>query len=824
MGAGGLAASMSDTVLRAAAIEAPAGSNYLDAEHVVILMQENRSFDHAFGALRGVRGFNDPRAIELPDGNPVWVQTDDDGRSYAPFRLDINNTNATWMGSLPHSWSDQVDARNGGRHDRWLQSKRSGEEAYATMPLTMGYYMRDDIPFYYELADAFTICDQHFCSALTGTNPNRLYLWSGTVRAQKTADSPAMVINSDVGSERPLTWTTFPERLEERGVSWKFYQNELAIESGFDRYEKRWLSNFDDNPLEWFAQYHVQFSAGRRRYVRRLMASLPKQIAELKRRAETSGVGDQAAIALDLIAATTRLNWAEQQERLWNEDSFAMLSAKDRNLHVNAFCTNADDAHYRQLEDFAYQDGDQERSLRIPKGDVLHQFRRDVERGELPTVSWLAAPESFSDHPSSAWFGTWYVAEALNILIKNPDVWKRTIFLLTYDENDGYFDHAPPFVAPRPGRLETGRTSASVDPAADYVQREVEEKRRAAEDVRDSPIGLGYRVPLLIASPWSRGGCVCSQVFDHTSPLQFLEQLISHKIGSPLRETNITSWRRAVCGDLTAAFRPAGGDGGGAVPAASRDAVIERIDRARRRQPPANFVRLDHEQLAEVRKHPRETSLLPNQERGVRPSAPLPYELRVNGKMSADGQEFIVDMAVQTDSFGTKTAGSPFTAYAKLNGDFQVRNYAVAPGERVEDAWGLADFVADRYHVAIHGPNGFFRDFRGSANDPAVVRETRPAGAALRARVSVVEFEISNRVAEPIELTIRDRAYGQRPVVELLLPGDERRWSRDAEESFGWYDLQFTAAGSESFAWRFAGRVETGRWGFSDPAMGGLTE
>jgi phospholipase C len=158
-GAAGLGRELTESVLRAAAIEPKPGSSYLDAEHVVILMQENRSFDHTFGTLRGVRGFNDPRAIPLSDGNPVWVQADTDGKRYVPFRLDIRRSKATWMGSLPHGWTDQTDARHGGLHDRWIPAKRSGHREYASMPLTMGYYTREDIPFYYALADAFTICD-----------------------------------------------------------------------------------------------------------------------------------------------------------------------------------------------------------------------------------------------------------------------------------------------------------------------------------------------------------------------------------------------------------------------------------------------------------------------------------------------------------------------------------------------------------------------------------------------------------------------------------------------------------------------------------------
>src|SRR5690348_173755 len=158
----GFAGALPASIQKAFAIDPPSGSTYLDAEHVVILMQENRSFDHSYGTLRGVRGFNDPRALKLADGNPVWVQTNDAGQSYSPFRLNIKDTNATWMGCLPHSWTDQVDARNGGRYDKWLQAKRSGEKRFADMPLTMGYYNREDIPFYYAMADAFTICDQHF--------------------------------------------------------------------------------------------------------------------------------------------------------------------------------------------------------------------------------------------------------------------------------------------------------------------------------------------------------------------------------------------------------------------------------------------------------------------------------------------------------------------------------------------------------------------------------------------------------------------------------------------------------------------------------------
>jgi phospholipase C len=137
-GGAGMMSMLPAAIAKALAIDPLKGSTYLDAEHIVFLMQENRSFDHAYGSLQGVRGFNDPRAIQLPNKNKVWLQSTKEGDTYAPFHLDIKNTKSTWMSSLPHSWSNQVDARNNGKYDKWLDSKHSGNEKYRDMPLTLG--------------------------------------------------------------------------------------------------------------------------------------------------------------------------------------------------------------------------------------------------------------------------------------------------------------------------------------------------------------------------------------------------------------------------------------------------------------------------------------------------------------------------------------------------------------------------------------------------------------------------------------------------------------------------------------------------------------
>ena len=369
-------------------------------------MQENRSFDHYFGTMPGVRGFADPAAIRLPGGGPVFRQPDPShAQGYlAPFHLDTRTTSAQATPGTDHSWPTQHLAWNNGAMDRWVQAKG---------PFTMGYFTQADIPFQWELARAFTVCDHYFCSVLGPTNPNRLYMWTGTIDPGGTGGGP-VTDNSPAHDNVTLSWTTYPERLQRAGVSWQVYQEE---------------DNYDDNALAWFKQF----------------ASAP--------------------------AASP----------LW------------------------------------------QRGMR--KG-TAGWFETDARAGRLPQVSWLVAPTAQSEHPS--FFpaaGAEYIASKLDAIASNEDLWHKTLFILTYDENDGLFDHVPPPVAPRGTRGE-------------YVGGE--------------PIGLGFRVPAVVVSPWSAGGRVCSDVLDHTSLIRIIERRFG------VREPNISAFRRRTCGDFTSALRFSG--------------------------------------------------------------------------------------------------------------------------------------------------------------------------------------------------------------------------------------------------------------------------
>jgi phospholipase C len=399
---------MPPNLRRALAMGPPRNSSLRDIKHVVVLMQENRSFDHYFGTLPGVRGFSDPDALQLSTGRSVFYQPDTvnpDGY-ILPFHLNTRSTSAQKIPSTSHAWAVQHEAWNGGRMDKWLQAHRKADGING--PYCMGYYTREDIPFQFALAETFTICDAYHCSMLGPTWPNRMHWMTGTIDPEGRHGGP--ILNNKM-PQGGYTWTTYPERLEKAGISWKVYQQK---------------DNYGCNLLETF----------------RVFRDAP--------------VGSP--------------------------------------LHEKGMA--------RGLEG---------------------QFEYDAINDKLPAVSWIIPTSFQSEHPDyMPADGAAFVASKIDAIAANPDVWAKTAFILNYDENDGIFDHVVP-PTPPPGT--------------------------PLEFVDGLPIGGGFRVPCIIISPWTTGGRVCSQQFDHTSVLQFLEQFTG------VREPNISPWRRRTFGNLSTAFR-----------------------------------------------------------------------------------------------------------------------------------------------------------------------------------------------------------------------------------------------------------------------------
>ncbi|WP_214226923.1 phosphocholine-specific phospholipase C [Pedobacter sp. B4-66] len=767
-GAVGLPNVIPMSIQKAMAIEADPGSTFHDAEHIVILMQENRSFDHMFGKLKGVRGFNDPRAFTLPDKDKVWLQKDNEGKTYAPFHVDINKTKITWQGGLPHSWSDQLAARNNGRYDKWVPVKSL---------MSLGYYDRTDIPFYYSMAEAFTICDHNFCSSLTGTTPNRLFFWTGNIRRELNGTSIAAVNNSQAESRDNafVDWDTFPEVLEDNGIDWKIYQNEIWTANLQGDNVDDWLGNYGDNAIEYVKRYNVKLAA----YFRKNGDSTSKP---------------------PLTAAQVT-------------EKYNQLSTREKNLIDKAFASNINAPfNYLELAPYTFtNDEGKEETVSIPKNDIFYQFRSDVDSGKLPTVSWLVAPQRFSDHTSSPLYGTWYVSEALDILTKNPEVWKKTVFILTYDENDGYFDHIPPYVVPKPNDPSSGKVSTGISVDADY------------EFKKDSPIGLGYRVPMIIASPWSKGGYVNSQVFDHTSSLMFLENLLSKKTGKKIRSNKISSWRRTICGDLTSAFRPSVGASSIVPTPLKREQVVTNIQNAKNKPAQVKPNPLSKAEIASG-------AYLPQQERGTSKACALPYQLFAECNLDSSKTKVELQLEAGKGNFGQKIAptGAPFNVYTTnlYNGQpGKTWAYAVTNGDKITDNLMLKNFGDGQYNLCISAPNGFFREFKGDKNDPALKVNSKyeVKGFLSKKPSGNIELILENEGDQDLKINIIDNAYKSDNGKSLSLNAKNKKaLIIDLQRSSGWYDFTVKVDGASSFSKQYAGHVETGEDSITDPYMGGV--
>ncbi|MGH3417231.1 MAG: alkaline phosphatase family protein, partial [Actinocrinis sp.] len=406
--------------------------------------------------------------------------------------------------------------------------------------------------------------------------------------------------------------------------------------------------------------------------------------------------------------------------------------------------------------------------------DFFENLTADVKSGALPQVSWVVAPEAFTEHPNwPANYGAWYASKVLDALTSDPEVWAKTALFITYDENDGFFDHSVPAFAPtsRAQGLSTVDTVDELFTAPD------------ADGDATGPYGLGVRVPMLVVSPWSKGGWVCSEVFDHTSIIRFLERRFG------VHEPNISPWRRAVCGDLTAAFDfsateprvPALPDTGGYFPP----------DRKRH----ADYV-------PALPANPA----LPTQEPGLRAARPLPYDLAADAAVTggrlriafanrgAAGAAFLVTSA-------THPAG-PWT-------------YTVEAGKSLADTWDVAADGKGAYDFTVHGPNGFERRFQGRASSAGVeVAAVQVCGE------DTVELTLVNKGATTARLTVTDGYSAHDRVTHSLRPGAHTTHVANVRRTNGWYDLSVASDEDASFTRQFAGHVENGKPSTSDPAIG----
>lgn len=650
---------LNESIARAATIAPSHRTGTIqDVEHVVVLMQENRSFDHYLASLRGVRGFGDPHPAVLPSGADVWHQSDGT-REVLPWHPGDPKLGGAFLAGLDHTWRGGQDAFHDADYDRWIPAKGD---------LAMAYYERQDLDFHYSLADAFTVCDAYHCGFIGNTDPNRYYMWTGWTGNDGKGGGPVLY-NDELGYD----WMTYPERLEKAGVSWKVYQDEgngLDAAGSWGWTPDPFIGNYGDTSLLYFNTYRNAQSGD--------------PLYEKARR------GTKA---------------------LQGQDYFELL-------------------------------------------------RADVTSGNLPAVSWISAPEAFSEH--SNWpsdYGAWYIAKVLDALTADPEVWSKTALFITYDENDGFFDHLVPPHASTP--LIPGASTVS-------TENEFYPGKAGDADYPAGNYGMGPRVPMFVVSPWSTGGFVCSETFDHTSIIRFLEQRFG------VQEPQITPWRRTVAGDLTSAFDFSRTAGMPSLPDTSGMAPTDKL------------------------RHPSyapsapSAGTMPKQESGVRPARPLGYDLTATEKVRP-GQ---VAVTLRNDGrLGAHVQARLVTPVG------QPHSYTVSAGKSLKASWP----VQGDYDIQLHGPNGFFRRYAGQG-DSKLLAELAPADSSQQ-----LQLKVSGKSDQQIVVT--DAYAGERH-----LDGNGTL-TLDLRASSGWYDVTVATADG-SWTRTFAGHIENGKPSSSDPQLG----
>jgi phospholipase C len=679
-----------------------------DVEHIVILTQENRSFDHYFGTLNGVRGFADPFPIPVSDKDGIvrkniWYQPNhtptDPIKVVAPFRLDtVQKFEHMRVEGTPHGWSNAQYAWDNGKMDAWPLAKFNH---------SMGFYTKEDIPFQYALANAFTICDAYHCSFQGGTNTNRLFLQTGTNDPLALGNGPAIYndydwFDSNPGLDGGYTWTTYPERLEGAGITWQVYEN--------------MEDNFTDNSLAGFHSFRDA----------------------------------------------------------WFQNPGYSQSLRDRGVSTRD----------------------------------LDKLKEDVLAGKLPQVSWIVATAEGSEHPdpSSPAQGADYTARVLDALTSNPEVWSKTVLFVNFDENDGFFDHLPPPAVPSytkwnadPGQAELAGAS-TVDTTGEYHEYLASYNNNAEEaGLLHRAYGLGPRVPMYVVSPWTKGGWVNSQTFDHTSVIRFIETRFG------VREPNISAWRRAVCGDLTSAFNfkdPNNKEFLNNLPDTLELAVKARALPGRTVPPTPSIIEL------------------PIQETGVRPARALPYELHVRSRIRTNrnlSNAPIIDLLFAN----TGKAAAVFHVYDRLNLEAIPRRYTVEPNKKLVGNWQANN--TGIYDLWVLGPNGFHRHFTGNAIQAISGRNANPeVVVSCDKRRGVLIIKLTNIKDTPCVFTLTANKYFKlRVKSQKIDKNNVQKLQLPLKKSAFWYDFSVKVKGQAEFSRRFAGHLETGKPSISDPAMGG---
>ncbi|WP_427892897.1 alkaline phosphatase family protein [Kribbella sp. GL6] len=640
-----------------------------DLKHVVIVMQENRSFDHYFGTLdlAGARGFGDKQVLTWQNGRTIYYDPNSRAEGYLlPYHADSLKYNA-----------QNTSARN-------------------------RYFMEADVPWHHAIAKAYTIGDHYFSSLDTSTSPNRIMMWAGTNDAAGTQGGPVINNNGDYGYA--YKFKTYPETLQEAGVSWQIYVNNDT--------DDNFLGDYTDNTVRSFAAFDPKNATPEN--------TLPRQ-----------GLLARGNV---VYAHTT------QPAGIKNDTS------------------NVD--------------------------YVLRDFIADCASGDIPEVSWIVAPAAWTEHPTYAPNnGAVYTDRVIQAVHDNPELWESTLIVLNYDEPDhanrigegGFFDHVVP---PIPEAGTTGERAPGIKP------------------------GFGGRVPFVLVSPWTRGGFVNSEVFDHTSTIQLIEEW-TKSLGRPAVCTNINDWRRSVSGNLLSAIDFGNFDPSFPKlpkPADLLKSVVVDAGLPPVPQPAVGAQVLPTQPITGRAKR----SPLAFQPNGVLVENPVTGTATATFTVEGGPEGKAVSLVGLADKYVPALVG------AEPLGIGQDALPLTASNRRSKSyAWDTKT-TNGKYAFTFYGPDHFIRSFAGTvvpATDqtspqPRVdVRLVKPHGRS----AATVELALSAVGRRSLTYTLTANDFAGRTTTVQVPAGQERviTWPTDD----GYYDVIITTKESPDFTQRHAGRV-----------------
>lgn len=735
-----------------------------DMEHIVIFMQENRAFDHYYGTLKGVRGFNDRSAPPLPSGRSPFYQPT---QVSPPARNSMCGCNACTLSWLTIGDNEIQELFNSLDCDSFVGLLAG---AVPSVNVTDGLLCSEMFTQVVGTTIQHMKVSYMLSSHFTCPADLKVNLTSKNEAQQITEDDSYMLPFHLAFNETSATCMPAPEM--DYPCDLKMWNNGRMDAWNTGRDPGFGMSYFERSDLPYYFALADAFTVGDQYFQSTFTPTNPNRLHQFSGSNGLS-VNVNGTVIVDDSEPSTGINWETLGETFEKANITWKVYQEEDNFDDNAF-EWFEIFKKAQPGDPLYEKG----KVRVATGRLVDEFYQDLKNRTLPQVSIIIAPtwlsEHATNHPQDGEDLTARLMAALSAP-ENAEIYAKTAFIHNYDEGGQFYDH---HWTPTPPVSEfDGKSTVTTD-------GEVLTRITAAV-TPFHPIGLGFRVPLMIISPWTRGAFTYSEVSDHTSVIKLIEKRFG------VRCPNISPWRRAIVSDLTAAFDFEHPDYSWPVFPSTKNNTNESKSQC---------AGLPYPEIPKVQS-------FPVQEEGTRLTRPLPYDFEIRDKVENGS------LVVYMRNIGK--AGAAFNVYDINKPINPPKKYTVEAGKELSDTFPIVD---GKYNYSLHGPNGFVRKFAGYQTAADVAIEV---GSDIQSGVLVVAMKTGE--TEGCDFLIKDESgvSSFEPMVETVPAGEIALKVLEIEETGFWYDFSIAAIckGVERSFRRVMGHLEVKRVTTTDPAM-----